>query len=288
MRLEARKLSAGYGHGFHIEDVDLIIEERRITALIGPNGAGKSTLLRTLARLLKPSTGVVLLDGEVLHQLPNRAVAKRLSFLGQGGDSLPDLTVEELTYRGRYPHQSLFSRKAGEDAHAVDWALGAMNMSEFRSRPIRQLSQGEMRRAWLAMALAQRPDILLLDEPTAFLDLAHQFELLDLLSELKDHGVTVILSMHELWLAALYAHRVLAMREGRIVGSGPTDEVLTPELLRDVFGVEVAIREHPTQPGKTISLPFARRHDGAAASTPALAEHPEPTPGDVESPHAAL
>ncbi len=287
MRLEARALSAGYGHGFHIEDVDLVIEERRITALIGPNGAGKSTLLRVLSRILKPTTGVVLLDGEVLHQLPNRAVAKRLAFLGQGGDGLPDLTVEELAYRGRYPHQSLLSRNAAEDTHAVEWALGAMNMAGFRARPLRQLSQGEMRRAWLTMALAQRPDVLLLDEPTAFLDLAHQFELMDLLSELKEHGVTVVLSMHELWLAALYAHRVLAMGAGRIVGSGPTDEVLTPELLRDVFGVEVASREHPKQPGKTIAMPYARRHKGATPEQEALAEHPEPTTGDVESPHAA-
>jgi iron complex transport system ATP-binding protein len=282
MRLEARKLSAGYGHGFRIEDVDVVIEERRITGLIGPNGAGKSTLLRALSRILKPQAGVVLLDGEVLHQLPNRDVAKRLAFLGQPVDGLPDLTVEELVYRGRYPHQSLLGRNAAEDAHSVEWALGAMNMTAFRSRPLRQLSHGELRRAWLAMGLAQRPDILLLDEPTAFLDLSHQFELMDLLSELKDHGVTVVISMHELWLAALYCHRMLAMRDGRLIASGPTEEVLTVELLRDVFGVEVALREHPLHPGKAIALPYARRHDRAE---PEVAPHPESTPRDVESPH---
>jgi iron complex transport system ATP-binding protein len=283
MRLEARKLAAGYGKGFHITDVDLVIEERRITGLVGPNGAGKSTLLRALARILKPDRGVVLLDGEVLHQLPNREVAKRLAFLGQTADGLPDLTVEELAYRGRHPHQGLLSRNAAEDHHAVEWALAAMEMTGFRGRPLRELSHGEMRRAWLAMALAQRPDILLLDEPTAFLDLSHQFELMDLLSELKDHGVTVVVSMHELWLAALYCHRIIAMRDGRVIASGPTDEVLTPDLLREVFGVEVAMREHPLSSGKTIALPYARRK----AAAPPPAEHPEPTTRDVESPHAA-
>lgn len=285
MRLEARNLTAGYGRGgFHVTDVDLVIEERRITGLIGPNGAGKSTLLRALARVIKPERGVVLLDGEVLHQLPNRAVARRLAFLGQQQDGLPDLTVEELAYRGRFPHQGMLRRNAAEDAHAIEWALGAMEMAAFRSRPLRQLSHGELRRAWLTMALAQRPDILLLDEPTAFLDLSHQFELMDLLSELKEHGVTVVVSMHELWLAALYCHRMIALDGGRVVASGPTDEVLTPELMRDVFGVEVALREHPLTAGKTIALPYARRHKGAPELPP---EHPEPTPRDIESPHAA-
>ena len=299
MRLEARNLTAGYGsrdgHGFHVSDVDLVIEERRITGLIGPNGAGKSTLLRVLARVLKPERGVVLLDGEVLHQLPNRAVARRLAFLGQAQDGLPDLTVEELAYRGRFPHQGMVRRNAVEDAHSVEWALAAMEMAAFRARPLRRLSHGELRRAWLTMALAQRPDILLLDEPTAFLDLSHQFELMDLLSELKDHGVTVVVSMHELWLAALYCHRMIALDGGRVVASGPTEEVLTPELMRDVFGVEVALREHPLVAGKSIALPYARRHPHAtepAPEHPELAEHPEPTPHpsltprDAESPHS--
>ncbi|MBI5288473.1 MAG: ABC transporter ATP-binding protein [Chloroflexi bacterium] len=286
MRLEARNLAAGYGSGFRIEDVDLVIEERRITGLVGPNGAGKSTLLRVLSRILKPMRGVVLLDGEVLHQLPNREVAKRLAFLGQPVDGLPDLTVEELAYRGRYPHQSLLQRNGTEDAHSVEWALGAMNMTSFRHRPLRELSHGELRRAWMTMGLAQRPDILLLDEPTAFLDLSHQFELMDLLSELKDHGVTVVISMHELWLASLYCHRIIAMREGRVTASGPTEEVLTVELLGDVFGVEVAVREHPLLPGKTIALPYARRREPKPPAVVEPAEHVPPVPTDVESPHS--
>ncbi len=288
MRLEARNLAAGYGHGFRVEDVDLVIEDRRITGLIGPNGAGKSTLLRALARLLKPQRGVVLLDGEVLHQQPGREIAKKLAFLGQMVDGVPDLTVEELVFRGRFPHQSLLHRDPSGDRQSVEWALAAMQMGAMRGRSLKHLSHGELRRAWTAMALAQRPDILLLDEPTAFLDLSHQFELLDLLSELKSHGVTVVVSMHDLWLTAIYCERVVAMRGGRVIGNGPTEEVLTVDLIRDVFGVEVALSDHPTLAGKKIALPYAKRRaaDAALALTDDAelarpAENPERRP----SPH---
>jgi iron complex transport system ATP-binding protein len=265
VRLEARNLSAGYGGAFCIEDVDLVIEERRITGLIGPNGSGKSTLLRALARFLKPQRGVVLLDGEVLHRLPGRAVAKKLAFLGQQLDGLPDLSVEELVRRGRFPHQTLLHHDAAEDNAAVEWALDAMNMAQFRTRALRHLSHGELRRAWMAMALAQKPAILLLDEPTAFLDLSHQFELMDLLSALRTQGVTIVASMHDLWLTALYCQRVIAMQAGRVVATGPLDEVLTGDLVRDVFGVEVALRDSPTAPGKRIALPYARRRDASTS-----------------------
>jgi iron complex transport system ATP-binding protein len=283
MRLEARNLSAGYGRARIVSDVDLVIEERRITGLIGPNGAGKSTLLRVLSRFLKPQRGVVLLDGEVLHQLPTREVARKLAFLGQE-EGMPDLTVEELVYRGRFPHQSLMRRNAAEDRQAVEWAMRAMNLDALRGRALRQVSHGEMRRAWTAMALAQRPDVLLLDEPTAFLDVAHQFELLDLLAELKQHGVTVVMSMHDLWMTALYCDRIIAMREGRIVGHGPRDEVLTVELIRDVFGVEVTLREHPVT-GARLPLPIGR---APAPSLPGdeAAQQLEPQPPEKRpSPH---
>ena len=288
MRLEARNLAAGYGHGFRVEDVDLVIEDRRITGLIGPNGAGKSTLLRALARLLKPQRGVVLLDGEVLHQQPGRDIAKKLAFLGQMVDGVPDLSVEELVFRGRFPHQSLLHRDPSGDRQSVEWALAAMQMGAMRGRPLKHLSHGELRRAWTAMALAQRPDILLLDEPTAFLDLAHQFELLDLLSELKSHGVTVVVSMHDLWLTAIYCERVVALQGGRVIGNGPTEEVLTVELIRDVFGVEVALGDHPTLAGKKIALPYAKRR--AADVTLAVADdgelaRPVENPERRPSPH---
>ena len=288
MRLEARNLAAGYGRETNVADVDLVVEERRITGLIGPNGAGKSTLLRVLSRFLKPKRGVVLLDGEVLHRLPDRDVARKLAFLGQQVEGLPDLRVEELVQRGRFPHQTLLHRDAREDRQAIEWALNAMNLDALRARSLRNLSHGELRRAWTAMALAQRPEVLLLDEPTAFLDIAHQFELLDLLRELKQHGVTVVMSMHDLWMTAIYCDRVIAMNDGRIVGNGPTEEVLTTELIRDVFGVEVAMRDHPTLATR-VPLPVARV--GRAGAVPetedASAEaHPAPNPERKPSPHA--
>jgi iron complex transport system ATP-binding protein len=215
----------------------------------------------------------VLLDGEVLHQLPTRAVARKLAFLGQQLDGLPDLPVEELVRRGRFPHQTLLHHDAAEDNAAVEWALGAMNMLELRTRPLRHLSHGELRRAWTAMALAQKPAILLLDEPTAFLDLSHQFELMDLLSGLRAEGVTIVASMHDLWLTALYCERVIALNAGRVVATGPIDEVLTTDLVRDVFGVEVALRESPLVPGKRIAMPYARRRD--AKDAPADRETPK-------------
>ncbi len=286
MRLEARNLAAGYNGHFTIEGVDLVIEERRITALIGPNGAGKSTLLKALSRALKPMRGVVLLDGEVLHRLPGRDVARKLALVSSDNEGALDLSVEELVYRGRFPHQSLFKRDPGEDTASVEWALGAMQLQALRSRRLAQLSSGELRRAWLAMALAQRPSILLLDEPTTFLDVAHQFELLDLLADLKSHGVTVVMAMHDLWLTALYCDRVVAMEGGRVVACGPASEVLTPELISSVFGVKVEMREHPTT-GANIPIPCGRapeEPDAAPVSIEGPAIAP-PNPENLPSPH---
>ncbi len=285
MRLEARKLTAGYGDQFRIVDADLVIEEFKMTGVIGPNGSGKSTLLKTLSRVLKPERGVVLLDGEVLHQLPGRQVAKKLAFLGQPVDGVPDLTIEELAYRGRFPHQTMMRRDANADREAVEWALDAMNLQQMRRRQLKQLSHGEMRRAWTALALAQQPDILLLDEPTAFLDMAHQFELMDLLARLTEHGVTIVVSMHDLWMTAIYCQRVIAMSDGRIVASGPTDEVLTVELIRDVFGVEVAIQPHPHAAGRHIAVPVRRRDAEAAPEGERAPKEPPPNPVRRPSPH---
>ncbi len=285
MRLEARNLTAGYGSAFRIVDADLVIEEFKMTGIVGRNGSGKSTLLRTLARVLKPQRGVVLLDGEVLHRLPGREVAKKLAFLGQPIDAIPDLTIEELAYRGRFPYQTMLHRDTKADREAVEWALDAMNLTDMRGRLLKQLSHGEMRRAWTALALAQQPDILLLDEPTAFLDMAHQFELLDLLSRLTEHGVTIVVSLHDLWLAAMYCQRIIAMSGGKIVASGPTDEVLTVELIRDVFGVEVAMQPHPKIAGRHVALPVRRRDAARPQEDEILRKAPTPNPSRNPSPH---
>ncbi len=285
MRLEARNLTAGYGSAFRIVDADLVIEEFKMTGVVGRNGSGKSTLLRTLARVLKPQRGVVLLDGEVLHRLPGREVAKKLAFLGQPIDAVPDLTIEELVYRGRFPYQTMLHRDTKADRDAVEWALDAMNLADMRHRSLKQLSHGEMRRAWTALALAQQPDILLLDEPTAFLDMAHQFELLDLLG--RAHRAR----RHYRRIAArplargdvLPAHHRHERRQDR--RRGPTDEVLTVDLIRDVFGVEVAMQPHPKIAGKHVALPVRRRDPARPQDDEILRKAPTPNPTRDPSPH---
>ncbi len=266
MKLEARDIKAGYGGDFGVEFAGLIIQERAVTGLIGPNGAGKSTLLRVLSRSLKPERGVVLLDDEILHRLPTRHVARKLAFVGHNMDGLLDLTVLELVQRGRFPHQSLLGGDAAEDRRSVEWAVDAMGLGALCGRRLNQLSHGELRRAWAAVALAQRPDILLLDEPTAFLDIAHQFELLELLSSLKHHGVTVVMSMHDLLLTSLYCQRVIALQDGRIACHGPTDEVLTRELVRDVFHVEVDFSAGSAG-DRRVLVPYRLSPNGSSSSS---------------------
>jgi iron complex transport system ATP-binding protein len=172
-------------------------------------------------------------------------VARKMAFVGHNLDGLLDLSVEELVQRGRFPYQSFFGGNHAEDRLSVEWALDAMQLGPLRKRPVGHLSHGELRRAWTAVALAQRPDVLLLDEPTAFLDITHQHELLSLLSGLKDHGVTVVMSMHDLILTSLYCQRVIAIQGGKIAAHGPTEEVLNPDLVREVFKVEAEYREDP-------------------------------------------
>ena len=282
MRLEARDLKAGYGGPFAVEAREIVIAERTVTGLIGPNGSGKSTLLRVLSRTLKPERGVVLLDGRELHKLPSKQVARKMAFVGHSVDGLLDLLVLELVQRGRFPHQSFLGGDPEEDKRSVAWAVEVMRLGELLQRPLRSLSHGELRRAWTAVALAQRPDVLLLDEPTAFLDIAHQLELLALLSRLTEHGVTVLMSMHDLTLTAQYCQEVIAVKAGRIAAHGPTQDVLTPELVRVVFGVEAEYREDPGS-SRRILVPYIAvepNRSRAAEVAPDLAE----TEADL-SPH---
>jgi iron complex transport system ATP-binding protein len=266
MRLEGRGIRVAYGRRFALEANELLIAERAVTGLIGPNGAGKSTLLRVLSRTLKPERGVVLLDGQELHKLPSRRVARKLAFVGHDADGQLDLTVLDLVRRGRFPHQSLFGGDVQEDRRAVAWAVDVMRLTDLLNRPLTSLSHGELRRAWTAVALAQRPDVLLLDEPTAFLDITHQLELLSLLSRLTQHGVTVLMSMHDLTLTAQYCDEVIALRAGVIAAHGPTEEILTPDLVREVFRVDSEYRRDPGG-GRRILVPYvapaALHTDGA-------------------------
>ena len=256
--LEARGLAAGYAERAVLSGLDLALPPGRITAIVGANACGKSTLLRCLARLLAPSGGAALLDGADIRRLPARALARRMGLLPQSPLAPEGVTVAELASRGRHPHHGLLSRWSREDDAAVAEALEATGMTALAERPVDALSGGQRQRAWLAMALAQRTEILLLDEPTTYLDIAHQVEVLDLLADLnRARGTTVVMVLHDLNLAARYADLLVAMAGGRIHAAGPPEEVLTEAMAREVFGLESRVIEDPVS-GKPMMLPVGR------------------------------
>jgi iron complex transport system ATP-binding protein len=218
------------------------IPEGKITVFIGPNGSGKSTLLKTLAWQLRPEMGTVILDGRNIAEFSPKELACRLGILFQENSAPNDLTVEELAYHGRYPHRRLFESLTPEDSEAVERALQLSGSDRLRHHLISQLSSGQKQLAWIAMLLSQSPKYLFLDEPTTFLDMAHQFEIMDLVRRLnRELGNTVLLSVHDLNLAARYADHIIALRDGRVVAEGSSEEVLTVEILREVFQVETRI-----------------------------------------------
>jgi iron complex transport system ATP-binding protein len=244
--LAARGVTLAYEDAVVATALDLDIVEGTVTAVIGPNGSGKSTLLRALARLLPVREGVVLLDGTDIRDRPTREVARRLGLLPQSPPLSVSITVEELVGRGRYPHRRWFEAWSKDDERAVEEALAMAHLVELRRRPVDRLSGGQRQRVWIAMALAQQSPVMLLDEPTTHLDMAHRLEVLDLLAALnRDLGRTVVMVMHELDEAARYADRLVAMRDGRIVASGPPAEVVTADMVEAVFGVRCRIVDDP-------------------------------------------
>jgi len=256
--LTASGLSAGYGETEILNDLDLAIPPGKITVIVGANACGKSTLLRTMSRLLTPHRGQVLLDGKSIHKTPPRELARTLGLLPQSPIAPEGITVADLVSRGRHPHQNLFSRWTRKDDEAVDVALTATKTVELADRPVDELSGGQRQRVWIAMALAQETEVLLLDEPTTFLDISHQVEVLDLLTDLNhSRGTTVVMVLHDLNLAARYADYLVAMTEGRIHVSGRPEDVLTEATVRQVFGLESRIIIDPTS-GRPIMLPIGR------------------------------
>ena len=256
--LTASRLSAGYGDTEILHELDLAVPPGRITAIVGANACGKSTLLRTMSRLLSPHRGHVLLDGKSIHRTPPRELARTLGLLPQSPIAPEGITVADLVSRGRHPHQGLFSRWTRKDDEAVDGALTATKTTELAERPVDELSGGQRQRVWIAMALAQQTEILLLDEPTTFLDISHQVEVLDLLTDLNHaRGTTVVMVLHDLNLAARYADHLVAMAKGRVHVSGKPEDVLTEENVRQVFGLESRIVTDPTS-GRPIMLPIGR------------------------------
>ncbi|WP_219415423.1 ABC transporter ATP-binding protein [Pseudonocardia nigra] len=246
VRLRAEEVRLGYGERTVVDGLDLDVVAGTITAVIGPNGCGKSTLLRALGRLLKPSGGQVLLDGKRIDRIPTREVAKVLGLLPQAPTAPEGLTVGDLVARGRHPHQAWYRQWSADDEDAVAQALEWTGISDLAERPVDELSGGQRQRAWISMALAQGTDLLLLDEPTTFLDLAHQVDVLELVRRLhSEAGRTVVMVLHDLNLAARYADRLVAMREGSIVAAGEPAEVITEPLLAEVFGLAARVIPDP-------------------------------------------
>jgi len=245
-RLEARQVTLAYEGNVVATDLQLHIPDGEVTAIVGPNACGKSTVLRALSRLLKPKSGVVILDGEEIHRLPTKEVARRLGLLPQTPTAPEGILVGDLVARGRTPHQSMFQQWSHADEDAVRDALVATGTLDLVDRSIDELSGGQRQRVWIAMALAQQTELLLLDEPTTYLDITHQIEVLDLVAHLnRDAGRTIVVVLHDLNLACRYAHHIVAMREGEIVAYGAPAEVVTVELMRDVFALDCVVIDDP-------------------------------------------
>jgi iron complex transport system ATP-binding protein len=258
--LVADHLSAGYGDRIVLHALDLDLPTGAITAIVGANACGKSTLLRSMSRLLAPRSGRILLDGKAIHRLPAKELARTLGLLPQSPIAPDGITVADLVGRGRHPHQGIFSRWTSDDETAVAAALEATQTLDLADRPVDELSGGQRQRAWIAMALAQRTDLLLLDEPITFLDVAHQIEVLDLLTDLnRSRGTTIIMVLHDLNLAARYADHLVALAAGRLHAAGEPAQVLTMETVSAVFGLASRIINDPTT-NKPLMLPIGRHH----------------------------
>jgi iron complex transport system ATP-binding protein len=258
--LSAESLTLAYGDRTIVRGLDLQVPPGRITAVVGANGCGKSTLLRALARLISPKSGQVVLDGKAVHARPSKEIARTLGLLPQSPIAPEGIVVADLVGRGRHPHQKLLARFTAHDYRIVAQSLDATGVAEYADRSVDELSGGQRQRVWIAMALAQETDILLLDEPTTFLDVAHQIEVLDLLTDLnRERGTTIVMVLHDINLAARYADHLFAMRDGEVVADGPPAEVVTGALIREVFDLDALVVRDPVS-GTPIVLPRGRHH----------------------------
>ncbi|MEG9548944.1 MULTISPECIES: ABC transporter ATP-binding protein [Streptomyces griseus group] len=258
-RLAARGITVGYGGRPVIDALDVAIPPGVVTTIIGPNGCGKSTLLRTLTRLLKPAGGTVVLDGEDIGRLRTRDVAKKLGLLPQAPVAPEGLTVADLVARGRHPHQSWLRQWSSDDADVVRRALAMTGVADLAERPVDSLSGGQRQRVWISMTLAQGTDLLLLDEPTTYLDLAHAIDVLDLVDDLHESGCTVVMVLHDLNLATRYSDNLVVMRDGAILAQGHPRDVITAELLYEAFGLQAKVIEDPVG-DRPLIVPIGRAH----------------------------
>ena len=257
-RLRGEQLTLAYGKKTIAEDLNVTIPDGHFTAIIGPNGCGKSTLLRTLSRLMTPTQGHVFLDGEHIQHYASKEVARRIGLLAQNATTPGDITVQELVARGRYPHQPLFTRWREEDERAVVKAMQATGVTNLASQSVDTLSGGQRQRVWIAMVLAQETAIMLLDEPTTWLDISHQIDLLELLSELnRKQGYTLAAVLHDLNQACRYATHLIALKEGKIVAEGAPGKIVSAELIEQVYGLKCMIIEDPVA-GTPLVVPLGR------------------------------
>ena len=265
--LTVEKLTLGYGDRVVIDELDLLVPPGKATAIVGANACGKSTLLRSMSRLLSPRDGHVLLDGKEVHKTPAKQLARMLGLLPQSPIAPEGITVADLVGRGRHPHQSILSRWSHDDDLAVAAALEATETTALADRHVDELSGGQRQRVWIAMALAQQTDLLLLDEPTTFLDVSHQVEVLDLLTDLnRSRGTTMVMVLHDLNLAARYADHLIALADGGLHAAGVPTDVLTVDTVRAVFGLESLVIDDPVS-GRPLMVPIGRHHSTGASVT---------------------
>jgi iron complex transport system ATP-binding protein len=261
-RLRADGVTLGYERKTVSTDLTLAIPDDSFTVVVGPNACGKSTLLRSLARLLRPAAGEVVLDGASIHRMATKEVARRVGLLPQTALAPEGITVGELVARGRYPHQNLFRQQSDADRRAVADAMDATRVTDLATVPVDELSGGQRQRVWVAMALAQQTGILLLDEPTTFLDIAHQIELMDLFARLHAQGATLVAVLHDLNHAARYATHLVVMKDGAVVAQGGPTEVVTAELVEEVFGLPCLVIPDPLA-GTPLVIPRGSAHTAA-------------------------
>ena len=271
-RLRADGLTLGYGERTVVERLDLDVVDGAVTAIVGPNGCGKSTLLRGLGRLLRPQEGQVVLDGRRIDAIPTREVARLVGLLPQSPSAPAGMTVLDLVGRGRNPYLSWLRQWSPADADVVRQTLALVGLANLVDRPVDELSGGQRQRAWIAMVLAQETDLLLLDEPTTFLDLAHQVEVLDLVDQLHhERGLTVVMVLHDLNLAARYAQHMVVLRAGQVHAAGRPAQVLSEQTLTEVFGLDATVLTDPHTGGPLVVPHTHRRRNG----TPAAARQPQ-------------
>lgn len=258
--LSASHVVAGYDHKIILNTIDLVIPSNKISVIIGANACGKSTLLKTLARLIKPVSGEVALDGKPISTIPPKQLARVLGLLPQSPVVPEGIAVADLVSRGRFPYQGFLKGLGKKDYEAVEEALEIMGITELANRSVDELSGGQRQRVWIAMALAQQTDILLLDEPTTFLDITYQVEILDLLTDLnRKRGTTIVMVLHDINLSARYADYIFAVHQGNLIAQGAPGEIITADLMKQVFGLDCVVARDPVS-GSPFIVPRGRYH----------------------------